>query len=757
MQNQEILEVTGTVETIIYRNDQNGYTVLEMSGDEEITAVGIMPDVNAGEEVKLIGSFKPHHTYGMQFSVTAYEKTMPTDVVGILKYLSSGAIHGIGPATAAAIIREFGSASLEVMENEPERVAGIKGISMEKAQSFSNQIKQNTGVRELMLYLSSYKISPSSAIKVYKAFGSKAVDEIKFNPYSLVSGEFGINFETADAIAQSQDKPKDSQYRIRAGIVYVLNHNKGNGHTCLPDSSLIKTTANFLNVEEEKVREILIKLVEDNTLTAQQIGDKTFVFTKDMYEAESYISARLKMMMMFPAVEIPNIPEQISAIEKSRGIEYADMQKQAITQALTKGLLVLTGGPGTGKTTTLNAIIKILKNQGQKVLLCAPTGRAAQRMSEVTGDEAKTIHRLLEVKFDTTDKLEFVKNEKNMLKCDALIVDEVSMVDARLFECVMKALPLGCRLILVGDSNQLPSVGPGNILEDLVTSEVIPVVALTEIFRQSMESLIVTNAHKIVNGILPELTVKDKDFFFLSSGNKTAIENTAIDLCVRRLPNTYGYSIYKEIQILCPGRKGYLGVNELNKKLQEVVNPKAEDKVEVTFGERVFRIGDKVMQTKNNYDLLWFKDDGENGEGIFNGEIGIIESISKKSRLMKIRFDDKTTNYEFDFASDLDLAYATTVHKSQGNEYEAVIIPLYRGAPQLYYRNLLYTAVTRAKKLLIMVGDPEIVALMVNNDKKTKRYSGLKGFLIDENSVYHQLPVGKPVKKSPWENSDEFI
>jgi len=757
MQNQEILEVTGAVETIIYRNDSNGYTVLEMSGDEEITAVGIMPDVNAGEEVKLIGSFKPHHTYGMQFSVTAYEKTMPSDVAGILKYLSSGAIRGIGPATASAIIREFGSASLEVMENEPERVARLRGISAEKAQSFSDQIKQNTGVRELMLYLSAYKISPSSAIKVYKAFGPKAVEEIKFNPYSLVSGEFGINFETADAIAQNQEKPKDSEYRIRAGIVYVLNHNKGNGHTCLPDSSLIKTTSNFLAVEEEKIVDILNKLIEDNTLIAHKIQEKTFIFTKDMYEAESYISARLKMMMMFPAVEIPAIPEQISAIEKSRGIEYADMQKQAITEALSKGLLVLTGGPGTGKTTTLNAIIKILKNQGQKVLLCAPTGRAAQRMSEVTGDEAKTIHRLLEVKFDTSDKLEFVKNEKNMLKCDALIVDEVSMVDAKLFECVMKALPLGCRLILVGDSNQLPSVGPGNILEDLVTSDVIPVVALTEIFRQSMESLIVTNAHKIVNGILPELNVKDKDFFFLNSSNKAQIENTTIDLCVRRLPNTYGYDIYKEIQILCPGRKGYLGVNELNKRLQEVVNPKAEDKTEITIGERIFRIGDKVMQTKNNYDLLWYKDNDENGEGIFNGEIGIIESISKKTRLMKIRFDDKTTNYEFDFASDLDLAYATTVHKSQGNEYEAVVIPLYRGAPQLYYRNLLYTAVTRAKKLLIMVGDPEIVAMMVNNDKKTKRYSGLKGFLLDENSVYHQLPTDKPTEKSPWEGLDEFV
>lgn len=756
MQNQETLEVTGTIETIIYRNEQNGYTVLELSGDEEITAVGIMPDLNAGEEVKLIGSFKPHHTYGMQLAVTTYEKTMPSDTAGILKYLSSGAIKGIGPATAATIVREFGASSLEVMENEPHRVALIKGISKEKALSFSKQIKESLGIRELMLYLSSFKISPASAIKVYKAFGSNAVREIRNNPYILVNSEFSINFETADAIAQSQDRKFDDELRIRAGLVYVLNHNKGNGHTCLPDNSLVATTSKFLKVEENMVSEILIKLVEEKTLTRHVFDEKALIFTNDMYEAESYISARLKMMMLFPASVIPNITEQISAIEKNRGIEYADMQKQAITEALTKGLLVLTGGPGTGKTTTLNAIIKILKNQGQKVLLCAPTGRAAQRMSEVTGDEAKTIHRLLEVKFDSSDRLEFVKNEKNMLNCDALIVDEVSMVDARLFECVMKAIPLGCRLILVGDSHQLPSVGAGNILEDLVTSNTVPVVALTEIFRQSMESLIVTNAHKIVNGIIPELTVKDKDFFFLNSTNKSAIENTTVDLCVRRLPNTYGYSLYKEIQILCPGRKGYLGVNELNKKLQEVINPKADDKKEITVGDKIFRDGDKVMQTKNNYDFTWYKDNGETGEGIFNGEIGIIEQINKKSKMLKIRFEDRYTYYEFDFLNDLDLAYATTVHKSQGNEYEAVIIPLFRGAPQLYYRNLLYTAVTRAKKLLIIVGNPKILVTMVNNDKKTKRYSGLKGLLKEENSLYQNSPNTSDKLKSQQETFDEF-
>ena len=736
MKNQEILEVTGTIETIIYRNQENGYTVLEIESEEEITAVGIMPDINVGEEVKLIGFFKPHHSYGMQFSVNAYERSVPSDVAGILKYLSSGAIKGIGPATATNIVKEFGEKTLEVMENEPKRVASIKGISLEKANSFSKQIRENVGIRQLMIYLSPYKISPAGAVKIYKTFGSNSVQEIKYNPYVLVNQDFGISFEIADNIAQSQQVEYDQESRVKAGIIYVLNHNKGNGHTCLPDKSLVETTSKFLKVEEEKVWKILESLIEETSLMKAEYEGKNLIFTKDMYESESYISARIKMMMMFPAETMKNISEQISAIEKARGIEYADLQKQAITQALSKGLLVLTGGPGTGKTTTLNAIIKILRNQGQKVLLCAPTGRAAQRMSEVTDSEAKTIHRLLEVKYDSEDKLQFVKNEKNLLKCDALIVDEVSMVDVKLFESVVRALPLGCRLILVGDSNQLPSVGAGNILEDLVTSGVVPVVALTEIFRQSMESLIVTNAHKIVNGIIPDLNVKDKDFFFLSSTNKSVIENTVIDLCTRRLPNTYGYNVYNQLQILCTGRKGYLGVNELNKRLQEVINPESEDKKEVKVGERIFRQGDKVMQTKNNYDLQWYKDDDEQGEGIFNGEIGIIENVNLKSRQLKIRFDDKYTFYDFDFLRDLDLSYATTVHKSQGNEFDAVIIPLFRGAPQLYYRNLLYTAVTRARKLLIIVGDGEIITTMVNNDKKTKRYSGLKGFLQESGSLY---------------------
>ena len=729
MENNELLELEGTVETIIYRNESNGYTVIELSDEDSTTAVGIMPDVCAGEGVRLIGSLKPHSTYGMQFFVTTYEKSMPDDIAGILNYLSSGSVKGIGPSTASRLVEQFGSKTLEVLEGEPQRVAKIKGISLKKATDISKQLRENTGIRELMLYLQEYEISPSSAVRIYKSFGSHSIEEIKNNPYSLSGGDFGIGFEKADKIAMKLGYEFDDRLRIRAGLFYVLNHNKSNGHTCLPEDRLIDTTASFLKVTPEQTKYALDEMCDDNSFIRYTADNRDFIFDNVMFKSEGYIAARIKMMLRFPAVQIDDIDKNIKAIEQYNDIEYAALQREAITQALSKGLLILTGGPGTGKTTTLNAIIKILKNKGQKVLLCAPTGRAAQRMSEVTGDEAKTIHRLLEVAWSKDDTPEFKRNERNTLKCDALIVDEVSMVDAQLFESLMRALPLGCRLILVGDSNQLPSVGAGNVLDDLISSETVPVVQLTEIFRQSMESLIVTNAHKIVNGELPELKVRDKDFFFLYSEDRNTIEKTVISLASTRLHNAYGFDVYRDIQVLSPGRKGDLGVTELNTLLQQVINPEDAEKNELTVGKRILRECDKVMQVRNNYDLLWVKDNGETGEGIFNGEIGVIESINKRSRLIKVRYDDKVATYDFDFANDLDHAYATTVHKSQGNEFEAVIMPLYRGSPMLMYRNLLYTAVTRSKKLMIIVGSDEIIKKMVNNNRKNKRYSGLKYFL----------------------------
>lgn len=729
---EQMLEITGTVEAIVYRNESNGYTVLELAGDEEITAVGIMPSVSPGEEVKLIGSYKKHPSYGEQFAVTACEQSMPKNTAGILKYLSSRAIKGVGPSTAQRLVKQFGEDTLTVMENEPERVAQVKGISLDKAKEISEQLKQTVGIRELIAHLSGFGVTPLSCIKVWKRYGSNALKCIEENPFVLCDDEFEISFETVDLIAKKQNRANDEIYRIRAGISHVLSHNRLNGHTCLPKDKLVSTTASFLSVEKEKALQALDEMIFDNTVITADVGENDFIFTPSLYQCEAYIAARIKMLLRFSPPVIPRVDEQIEHIEQQERLEYASLQREAIRQAMNTGLLILTGGPGTGKTTTLNAIITILKQNGQKVLLAAPTGRAAQRMSEVTGCEAKTIHRLLEVGWDRDDKPVFKKNEKNLLNCDALIIDEVSMVDTVIFDSLMKAMPLGCRLILVGDSNQLPSVGAGNVLADLIASGIMPVVALNEIFRQSMESLIVTNAHKIVNGEYPVLDRRDKDFFYLSQVTAENVSQTVTDLMSKRLPNSYGYSPFDDIQVLCPGRKGMLGANELNKKLQQAVNPKSDSKPEITVGATAFRLGDKVMQVKNNYDITFYKDNGEIGQGIFNGDIGRLVEINKATKIMKVRFDDKVAVYDADSAVELDLAYATTVHKSQGNEFEAVIIPVFRMAPQLCYRNLLYTAVTRAKKLLILVGTGSTIVDMVDNNRKTLRYSGLKDFLLKD-------------------------
>lgn len=729
--NEQMLELCGQVENIVYRNEQNGYTVIELIGEDSmLTAVGIMPMVSVGEIVRLLGTFKSHPSYGEQFSVSACERSLPENLDGILKYLSSGAIKGIGPATATRLVNEFKSETLSILENEPERVAKMKGITLQKAKAISEQLKQAVGIKELLSYLSAYSITPQSAVMFWKCYGNNAISVIEENPYTLCEDGFDVSFETADLIAKSQSRPNDERVRVRAGLAHVLMHNRLNGHTCLPYDKLCQAASRLLEVEYEVASSALDEMIEDNSLTLETFDNKDFVFTNPLHLSETYISARLQMLLRFPAVKISNVDKQIEAIEKENGILYADLQKKAIFEALDKGLLILTGGPGTGKTTTLNAIIRILKQNGQKVCLCAPTGRAAQRMSELTKEESKTIHRLLEVSWDTDDKPVFKKNERNMLNCDALIVDEVSMVDSVLFESLVRALPLSCRLILVGDSDQLPSVGAGNVLSDLISSNTIPVVSLSEIFRQSMKSLIVTNAHKIVNGEMPETNIKDNDFFFLHINSQQDVANTIVDLCTNRLVKSYGYSSTDDIQVLSPTRKGILGTQELNARLQEVINPKSKDKTEITSALYTLREGDKVMQVKNNYNIPWTKKNGEFGEGVFNGDIGKLFEINKASKTVKVIFDDKIAVYDFDSVSDLEPAYATTVHKSQGNEFEAVVMPMCNIAPQLMYRNLLYTAVTRAKKLLILVGNENALKTMIDNNKRILRYTGLKEFLL---------------------------
>ena len=518
---------------------------------------------------------------------------------------------------------------------------------------------------------------------------------------------------------------------MRAGIVYILHHNERNGHTCLPKEKLLKVSTDFLGIDGEKVSECMEEMLFDRSLIEDKIDGKKFVFPPNVHLCEMYIASRIKMLLKFPSEKIKNIDKAIEKCEKEDGIEYADLQKKAITMALTEGMLVLTGGPGTGKTTTLNAIIKIMKANGKTVLLSAPTGRAAQRMSELTGDEAKTLHRLLEVSWDKHDNPVFNKNERNQLKCDALIVDEVSMVDTFIMESVMRALSTGCRLILVGDSDQLPSVGPGNVLGDLIESGLIPVVRLNEIFRQAQQSLIVTNAHKIVNGEIPILNSADKDFFFLQRNNKSEVSAVIADLCANRLPKAYGYSPFENIQVLAPSKKGELGTAELNHKLQAALNPKDDDKSEITIGSKTFRTGDKVMQIKNNYQTEWEKKSKygvtyDAGSGVFNGDTGIITEINTFMEQMTVKFDDeRIVKYDFKQLEELELAYAITVHKSQGSEYPAVVIPMYPGPRMLMNKNLLYTAVTRARKCVCMVGNENCFHQMAQNESEQRRYSSL--------------------------------
>lgn len=724
-----LLELTGSVERIVFRNDQNGYTVLELSASEElVTAVGIMPYVSVGEELKLLGTFKVHPNFGDQFSVEVCERSMPTTTTAMLKYLSSGAIKGIGPGTASKLIELFGEDTLDVIEKEPERMTIIKGISRSKAMKISEEFTRIYSIRELMVSLGKHGITPDESIKIWKLYGNESVELIDKDPYLLCDEPINISFERADKIANCLEKPQDDTNRIRAGIAYILTYNMNNGHTCLPEDKLISAAINFLEVEAEKVNKALETLIMEGTLQRDIINERNFIFTSEMHGAEVYISGRLRMMLKFPPKSIKGGDKYISDIEERTGIIYASLQKKAISQALDRGMLVLTGGPGTGKTTTLNGIITILEQNGEKVFLAAPTGRAAQRMASVTGKEAKTIHRMLGVEWDSQDKPMFKKNEKDLLDCDALILDEVSMVDVKLFDAVLRALPLGCRLILVGDSNQLPSVGPGNILSDLINSDMLPIVQLKEIFRQSMESLIVMNAHKIISGELPDLSIKNSDFFFINKNDPQAIGQTIKDLCERRLPKAYRYSSIFDIQVISPGKKGELGTININKILQSALNPEDISKKEITINGNIFRQGDKVMQIKNNYNIPFVREDSTMGEGIFNGDIGILVDIDKNDSTVIVKFDDRYARYNFENVTDLDLAYAITVHKSQGSEFEAVVMPMYYGAPQLYYRNLLYTGVTRAKSLIVMVGTPWTVQRMIENNKKNLRYSGLCSF-----------------------------
>lgn len=727
----EILQ--GTVEDIKFRNEQNGYTVLEVGCDDElITAVGTFSDISVGESVRLSGMWTFHSTFGRQFKVEAFEREMPATAEQLYNYLAAGAVKGIGPATAQKIIEKFGENAFDVLENEPKKLATIKGISLEKAEKMQASFKKQFAVRNIMIALETYGMSPRECIAAYEAFGSNAVERVTKNPFELCDADTGIGFERAEAIADALPNPPESDFRVRAGITHIVRQNLySNGHTCIPRDKLLKTAADYLSVGTDAVDIQIDTLTSSGALTAKELNGREFIFLTSAYRDEKTIADRMKILLRFPPPQCETLEKDIEKQEKQDGITYAETQREAIKTAVSRGVLILTGGPGTGKTTTLNGILKLFEQQGLDIALAAPTGRAAKRMTELTGREAKTIHRLLEVEWDERDRPVFKRNLRNPLECEVLVLDELSMVDISLFASLMQALPFGCRLIMVGDSDQLPPVGAGNVLADLIASGLLPVVELTEVFRQAMGSLIVLNAHRIVAGEMPDVDRKDGDFFFMERPNPYAASQTIAALYAKRLPEAYKFSPQNDIQVLCPSKKGETGTVHLNKILQDLVNPPADEKKELTVGFRTFRVGDKVMQTKNNYNITWEKPDGETGEGIFNGDIGVIENIDIHTETVQICFDDRSAVLAKEQMTDVELAYAVTVHKSQGSEFSAVIIPVVSVLPNLCYRNLLYTAVTRAKQLLILVGTRAEIQKMVENDKKTRRYSALKTFLTE--------------------------
>ena len=732
MPEREKIEISGSVESVTFRNEETGFTVIEVAADGElITAVGILPLVNAGEKVCITGYWDYHASFGRQFKAEMCERSLPETESDLHRYLSSGIIKGIGPSTATKIIEAFGADAFDVLEKHPEKLATIKGISEEKAKTICKSFTEQFAVREIMIKLEKFGMTSGECLSAFKLFGKRAVETVEQNPYILCNQGIGIGFERADAIADRLPFKPENDFRLRAGIIHVISHNLQNGHTCLPRDRIIKPCAEMLETNEDTIEIALDFLLEHRQLVSYEMDGRDFLFLPAVYLAEQSAARKLKMMMDFPPAGRDTLANDIDIIEKSFNIHYEAKQRLAIETAIKKGLLILTGGPGTGKTTTLNGILKIFEQDGLEVSLCAPTGRAAKRMSEVTGREAVTIHRLLEVEWDENDRQTFKRNERNPLSCNALIVDELSMVDVTLFASLLEALPIGCRLIMVGDSNQLPPVGAGNVLQDMIRAKILPVVELKEIFRQAMQSLIVTNAHKIVNGEMPVLDVKNNDFFFMERNSGTAVVRTITELCATRLPAAYDYSVFSHIQVICPSRKGETGTVNINKMLQEALNPRDGIKNEIVIARKLFREGDKVMQIKNNYDIPWTRDDGEEeSSGIFNGDIGILKEIDQTCSEMLIQFDEKQAVYNFEWAAELELAYAVTVHKSQGNEFEAVIMPMWGVVSQLAYRNLLYTGVTRAKSKMIMVGNKNQVANMVNNDKKSKRYSALYNMLI---------------------------
>lgn len=732
------MTVEGIVEDIVFQNESNGYTVAVIqTQDDVVTIVGCIPIINMGETLRLQGQWDYHPSYGQQLKVETYTTVVPATLNGIEKYLSSGLLPGIGPKTAKKIVEQFGVDSIDILQYNPEKLKLVEGIGDKKAQKIVEAYAEQRELRDVMIFLQGYGITVNLGVKIYKKYGDQTIVKVNENPYRLSEDIFGIGFKMADKIAQSMGIVSTSKYRINAGIKFVLMESAGKGHTYLPKEILIRDSVGLLSVDKELVDNGVTELALNQEIQLENLDGNICVYYMSYYYAETNVCKKLIELSNTKSDKIKiDIEKEINRVEKGESIKFADKQKEAIKEAIENGVLIITGGPGTGKTTTINSIIQLFEDQDLSISLAAPTGRAAKRMGEATGRVAKTIHRMLEYNYiDDEVGMAFSRDDGTPIESDVVIIDEVSMVDILLMNTLMKAIMPGTRLILVGDVDQLPSVGPGNVLRDIIDSKIIKVVKLDEIFRQAQESMIVVNAHRINKGEKPFLNVKEKDFFFMNRNTGNNIVDTIIELCQDRLPRFNGYDPLKDIQILTPMKKGDTGVNIINEKMQETLNPQKNGKAEKKVGDITFRVGDKVMQVKNNYKQKWRLTEDhkiiEEGEGVFNGDYGFITNIDNEDGELTILFDDnREASYQFGQLDELKLAYATTIHKSQGSEFPVVIIPSAWGPPMLLTRNLLYTAITRAKELVVIVGIEKYLHMMIDNNRITTRYSGLKDRML---------------------------
>jgi len=725
-------EISGTIQSVIYTNEENGYTVLRLEADSGglVTVVGTLPFAAPGEELNAVGSWT-RSSYGEQFKATEISRIEPDTVPGIYAYLASGIIKGVGPATARNIVEHFGTEALAILEEQPERLGELKGIPERRAREIGEAYRKQTSLKRLLEFFTSAGIKLAYALRLYRSYGDEAMEALNANPYLLCEDYYGATFADADKLALKLGFQTDSPERVEAAVLFELSHNAGNGHCFIPLDKLASAVCQLIRVSEEQSRAAIGRLIESGDVVQEEIVGLQAVYLRKLHTAETYVSAKLLTMRgRLPGAD--TAARNLELAQREMGITLAPNQREAVIQAVQYGIFALTGGPGTGKTTTIRAILRIFDQMGLKTSLAAPTGRAAKRMQELCRRDASTIHRLLETGYDPElDMLVFKKNQRDPLTADAVILDEASMVDISLMQALLQALKPGARLVLVGDADQLPSVGPGNVLKDLLRSGTVPAVALDQVFRQAEESRIIVSAHQINQGILPDLKKNTGDFFFLRRKDGEDAVKTVIELCASRLPGKMGIQP-GEIQVLSPTRVGVTGTMNLNLALQNALNPPAEGKAEKEYGPYRFREGDRVMQIRNNYDLVWKRSDGSCGTGVYNGDIGHIRSVDTAEQSLVVDFDDRSAEYGFDLLNELEPAYAMTVHKSQGSEYRAVILSLVSGAATLLTRSVLYTAVTRAKELLIVVGDDQIAAAMVENNRTQKRYSGLKTRLVKD-------------------------